>query len=803
MRRVGVTIWKLVRSRRAARWSALVLLFALSGWYFNRPIPGATEYPLGDVDQLFQLATLEWERWSLLNQPGSFFSGLSFYGMGESLYFSDLLLGALPIYMLLAAVFGPVLGFNLLHAVLVSLNGLVMFGALRRLTGRPLPALVGAAIFAFSPVQMRFGQHLQLQMLLGTAAMVWFLAAYAQTRKPWLLGAATVSFSVQFATAVYPGYFAFLTLAALLGGVAGFGLLRLSDWRNAVWSLVAAVAGLLPLLPIIAGYREFEGNWQIARDIREIEQYSAGLPKYLSESLLDQWWVGAVGRAGGGAWIARLGLPVIMPLALAAAGVYYAVRQTRLRWVVAGGTVLTVVSVVLSLGPELRWGGNLTGTALPYKFLFETFPEFRALRVAARFAMPAMMGIALLAAVGMDGIWRWAGAGRARRYALPAGLGLLLVLEFARGPVAAGELPQREELTDALASTGGPVIFVPADISIWEEPIRMWVTARARTQMVNGYSGFKPPAYEQLATLVDETGVAEIDPVIAALHAYGVRTVVLDSSRMSAAATAGWIEAAGGPASPPAEPFVVLALGEGGGATPRSDWEGVDMDFFVTGIAAGEELAAPAFVRNRSAEPWLPPDGNWARPTVMTWTDADGGTRVRAGELLRVPPVIPGNAGMQIDGLVRAVAPAKPGAYTLSLTVDGQVLAERSITVFAAAPTSPGRDAAEVVVLQMSRESRPDWPAILRVAALNTGDTEWDGSYRVGYRWLRPGEDGVQLVAEGRLFFAGAPHPGSAEITGATIVMPAEPGFYLLEYGVVHEGIEWLTTASAGVTVIR
>ncbi|HJN39645.1 MAG TPA: hypothetical protein QGH28_05660, partial [Chloroflexota bacterium] len=191
------------------------------------------------------------------------------------------------------------------------------------------------------------------------------------------------------------------------------------------------------------------------------------------------------------------------------------------------------------------------------------------------------------------------------------------------------------------------------------------------------------------------------------------------------------------------------------------------------------------------------------RPTVMTWTDADGGTRVRAGELLRVPPVIPGNAGMQIDGLVRAVAPAEPGAYTLSLTVDGQVLAERSITVFAAAPTSTGRDAAEVVVLQMSRESRPDWPATLRVAALNTGDTEWDGSYRVGYRWLRPGEDGAQLVAEGRLFFAGALHPGSAEITGATIAMPAEPGFYLLEYGVVHEGVEWLTTASAGVTVIR
>jgi hypothetical protein len=227
----------------------------------------------------------------------------------------------------------------------------------------------------------------------------------------------------------------------------------------------------------------------------------------------------------------------------------------------------------------------------------------------------------------------------------------------------------------------------------------------------------------------------------------------------------------------------------------------VEVEFFVSGIAAGEELAAPAFVRNRRAEPWLPPDGNWARRTAMTWTDGDGGTQVQVGELLRVPPVIPGNAGMRIDGLVRAVAPAEPGEYTLSLSVDGRVLAERPITVFAAAPTWPGGDAAEVVLLQISRESRGDWPATLRVVALNTGDTDWDGAYRVGYRWLRPGAEGAPPATEGRLFFAGALRPGSAEITGGMIATPAEPGFYLLEYGVVHEGVEWLTTASAGVTV--
>jgi hypothetical protein len=345
------------------------------------------------------------------------------------------------------------------------------------------------------------------------------------------------------------------------------------------------------------------------------------------------------------------------------------------------------------------------------------------------------------------------------------------------------------------------VIFVPANISIWEEPIRMWVVARARTQMVNGYSGFKPPAYEQLAALVDEAGAGEVRAVLAALRAYGVRTVVLDSSRMSAGATAGWIAAAGGPKPPRTEQFVVLALGGGETETPRSDWTQVEVEFFVTGIAAGEELAAPAFVRNRQSEPWRPPDGNWARLTLMTWTDANGTVTIQAGELLRVPPVIPGNAGMQIDGLVRALAPPEPGEYTLSLSVDGQVLAERPITVFAAATSRPGGDAAEVVLLHLSRQSLVDWPATLRVAALNIGDREWDGTYRVGYRWLRPSADGVPTMAEGRLFFAGALRAGSAEIVGATIAMPAEPGFYLLEYGVVHEGVEWLTTASTGVTV--
>lgn len=802
MRRADRAVW--------GKSAALVLSFAAMGWYFNRPIPGPAAYPLGDIDQLFQLATLEWERWSLLHQPGSFFQGLSFYGIGDSLFFSDLLLGSLPIYVLLAGVFGPVLGFNLMHALLPALNGLVMFGALRRLLANPWAAMVGAVVFAFSPPQIGFGQHFQLQMLMWTALMLWFLVIYVQEKRPWALGAATLCLSIQFATAVYPGYFAALTLAFMLAGAAVSGSLPLRDWRSGAQALAAAGVGLLPILLVIAGYRGFENDWQIARDIREVARYSAGMPAYLSESLRDQWWVGAAGNLTDSKWLSGSGPPVMIPLALAAAGVYCGIREQTRRWVVIGGLALMVVGFVLSLGPELRWWGRPTGIALPYQFLFETFPEFRALRVATRFAMAAMLGVSLLAAIGAEGIWRWVSAGGAKRYALPAGLSVLLALEFLRGPIPSGQLPGRDALTAALAETGGPAIFVPADISIWEEPIRLWVAVEARVQMVNGYSGFQPPAYRQFAALVDEAGTEEVEQVIAALHAYGLRTVVVDMSRMPASAVAGWLDASRRSAGPPdyrvAEQFIVIRIGEPAAQVRETGWGRVEVDFYRSGVRAGEELAAFAFVSNPGPEPWLPPDGTWARATTMIWTGEDGSQESQPGELFRVPPVVAAGSGAKIDGPVRAVAPARPGEYTLSLVVDGTVLASRQITVYPPDGQAAGAgDAGEVVVLYVSRAALTDRPARLEMAAFNTGDTAWDGSYRVGYRWIRLRDDGSaeETGVEGRLFFAGSIEPGMAEIVGGVIEMPADPGSYLLRYGVVNETVEWLTVSTAAVTLSR
>ena len=73
LERYGVTIWRRAWRTRMARMIPLMLFFACLGWYFNRPIPDSSAYPLGDIDQLFLLATCEWERGSLVHQPQNFF----------------------------------------------------------------------------------------------------------------------------------------------------------------------------------------------------------------------------------------------------------------------------------------------------------------------------------------------------------------------------------------------------------------------------------------------------------------------------------------------------------------------------------------------------------------------------------------------------------------------------------------------------------------------------------------------------------------------------------------------------------
>lgn len=141
-----------------------------------------------------------------------------------------------------------------------------------------------------------------------------------------------------------------------------------------------------------------------------------------------------------------------------------------------------------------------------HRVLFETFPPFRSIRVPARWAMMADLGLAILAGLGALLLAR-AAAERwpARRWLRPglfSAIALLLLLEDRAAPLdlIRGAV-DADEVTLFLARTpmrGGLVHLPPVPPVPYEAMLR---AADHQKPLVNAVSGFVPPAVARLEEL--------------------------------------------------------------------------------------------------------------------------------------------------------------------------------------------------------------------------------------------------------------------------------------------------------------
>lgn len=209
------------------------------------------------------------------------------------------------------------------------------------------------------------------------------------------------------------------------------------------------------------------------------------------------------------------------------AGPLAIVRETWLRWTartmgIEGGFYLlaTLVSFWASLGPD----------AGLYAALYRWVPGLDFVRVPSRLSLITVLGLAILAALGMDAL-----LARVRRFRAVAGAAvvLLLLAELAAFPLDAR--PYAVTIPDVdrwLAETPGgePVVELP--VADPRDAVRaarlhsrymLHSTAHWRP-LVNGYSGFTPPEHDRLFRhLVNFPDEASLDR----LEAWGVGYAVV------------------------------------------------------------------------------------------------------------------------------------------------------------------------------------------------------------------------------------------------------------------------------------
>ena len=773
------------------------------------PLPG-DQFHLGHKDNVLFLYSMEWARVALFSEPLRFFEGLMYYGMGDSVFYTHLLLGGLPVYVPVATLFGPGAGINVLTIASPVLNAAAAAAAAWFLLGRWTPAVLAGFVFAFAPVSQEFFQYHHLLMAwwtpLALACWFWFL------RRPtwWKFSGAWLCVFIQFATGIYLGFIALATLLVLIGAAVASRRLPPVDRRLAVKAVVGTAVLALPFIPLLTGYLAFWMDNQEVRTIDETRQLSARLPDYLPVAARSQYWYrAAVERIEG----FGVSFPALVPAVLACLGLATGAATPRLRPAALGLGFSGLLMFGLTLGPELWWNGELTGVGLPFAALREVLPGFAALRNPEFLAVGMVLAMALLAAVAVDRLVRWRRPGSWPAYVVAAGLFGLLIAESARVPTAVVPIPYNQNLQAALSEMpDGPVAFIPMagerlglDVGgIHELQVRnvqraLWTLNGGRSPILDGYSGYEPRGTSQLARMTQWADDGNRRDVLEALLALGVRTVVLDREFLSPAQADAWqaeIRAMQpSTATHETERFVVSYLGAPSTA-PAGSLTNVDMRLaLASSVATDASIDVSVTLSTQAARAWVPPAGRRIASGELTWEPLAGGEAVRRDVRLRLPPVIAARSMAPALELIGVRSPSTPGRYRLRLALDGMPQASVDVEVGTGRENALPPLAAELQILKLPSCLVAGATALVQAQALNTGAQAWGQDHLIGFRWSTP-EDRftVQRLEdlEGRLLQVQT-YRGQGIGTGSAMTFeggmqaPSAPGRYTLTLGLVKD----------------
>jgi hypothetical protein len=552
---------------------AAALLYVVAAVVLTWPLAGSLTTHLGALqgpgDPYLNLWILGWGMHAWITDPigvltGRVFDANIFFPARDALTYSDhFLLQALPLSPIYALTGDAVLCYNLLLIVSIALSGLAMHAYVRSITASTPAAFLAGLAWACWPYRTAHLLHIQLQALYFLPLAMLFLhrlVAGRRTRDAVLLG---VMAGLQAIASVYYGVMTMVAIA--VGGVVL--AIATGQWRSRrlLGGLVlAALLGIVLVAPVLIPYRRSQEAQGFGRNLYEAANHSAAVQSYTqvprSNALYGRTGTltprgpreGERNREG----VEHQLFPGLVILGLALIGVWTGWRRDA-RPIVILGCALVIVGAVLSFGPE--------GVRPLYAWLYDVVYGFQAIRAPARFAVIAMLGLTLLAAIGMRAIARGAKApplptgrdrapfdGRGGALAPPARAmrtGLiasaiigLMAIEYVNTPLAFAPAPPRETAVGQWlksAPTPGAVLHLPLTVDIENTPFMVQSLEHWRP-IVNGYSGQRPAFFP---ALVDALADLPEPTALATLKELDVRFVVSPSA----------IAGADTPASPLAE----------------------------------------------------------------------------------------------------------------------------------------------------------------------------------------------------------------------------------------------------------
>lgn len=457
-------------------------------------------------DPLLSMWRIGWVYRQLLGDPRPLFDANIFHPEPLTLTYSDaMLLPALTAAPLLAVGIHPVVTYNLLMLSGFLVSGITTYLLVNRLTGSPRAAFVSAVIYGFYPYRFEHYSHLELQFTQWMPLSLLALHYFAEDpRLRYAVLAALAVVAQLYSSMYYAVFFLFYGAAVFLVLAFGRKLKMRTIITPAVVAGALALALALPLArPYLAAQRT-KGD----RDVPAVTVFSATASDYLRAHQRSALYGPHLlpGRK-----IERALFPGVLPIVLAAASLAPPVGVVRLAY---------------AAGLLVAFDGSLGFHGLMYPYLYGWFPPIRGLRVPARFSVIVGLSLAILSGFGVRRFLQRLPEATSRlafgtivvllAFDLRPNLSLEPVWREAP-PIYASLMnsskpnsskPDSSKLDSSKpdssnSNVGKPVL---AEFPIPNDPFMfafntsyMYFSIWHGASMVNGYSGFLPPSYEELA----------------------------------------------------------------------------------------------------------------------------------------------------------------------------------------------------------------------------------------------------------------------------------------------------------------
>jgi len=491
---------------------SIEILIALFYWLIAIavlwPLPRFMGSAVSDPgDPYINIWVLDWVQYAIANRRPLFHANV-FHPSPWSLTFTENLIGlAVPLMPLRLLDISPVT----LHNVGV-LGGFALSGWCAYLLARSIGVARSAAIiaglaFALLPwrlIQIPHVQHLQTTWLVLIPA-AWFL----YRRKPTWARALSLGIVLLMNSLTNMHFAVFGVVGLAIGAAADSMINRRLPWREPARAAVVAALCLLPLYPIFNAYSESQELYGRRTDVAETRAFSARPSDWLPVQM----------EGGATRLDARQERKLFPGWALALLSIAGLVTKAP-RSVKAFLVSWVILGVLLSAGVHL----------IPYRWAFETFSPIAGIRAPVRWSVLAYVGLAGLAAIAANRITR---QGRPAVTALAGTvIGAIIIASIpVRLPLRWFRIPSPEPAVVtwlAQPEVSGAVFEIPPGASFEYES--MLHAAMHHQPIVNGISGYTPPAYQQLQSQVDRDPIP--DEVLHSLEEWDVAFVVVHADRL-------------------------------------------------------------------------------------------------------------------------------------------------------------------------------------------------------------------------------------------------------------------------------